>query len=185
MQPKCEDYCCNPDADPDGEWCFVADYLCEDSDWGYCEPAATGSDGGKEGPAEETCISSPSWADVEGDDCTTYQAQMWCTKDGKAGVGWHEEWGTLKDFKSETMSAVEACCACGGGSTPIKEVPSKTSQFLIVSIVSSLVLACALGGSAWYYRTNYNKILYARPGQEHVHSSTMGKKAVVSSPDDI
>merc|ERR1712232_1320070 len=98
--PKCEDYCCNPDADPDGDWCFVENNMCEDSDWGYCEPASTSGDSGKPA-AESVCISNPSWQDVEGDDCMTYEAQLWCKKDGKAGVGWHEEWGTIKDFKSE------------------------------------------------------------------------------------
>lgn len=182
VEPKCEDYCCNPDSDPDGEWCFVEDYMCEDSDWGYCEPASPGATSAASG---STCISSVGWQDVEGDDCSTYEEQLWCTKDGKSGVGWHEEWGTLKDFKSESMSAFEACCACGGGSVPIKEVEGKTSKILLASIVTSLFLACVLGASAWYYRTNYNKILYARPGQEHVTSATMGKKAVVSTPEDI
>jgi hypothetical protein len=32
-------------------------------------------------------------------------------------MGWHEEWGTLSDFNAGGKSAVEACCACGGGST--------------------------------------------------------------------
>jgi len=183
VSPKCEDYCCNPDADPDGAWCFVEDPSCEESDWGYCEAVSTGVHLGV--VSETTCIDSPAWADVEGDDCTAYAAQKWCTKDGIAGVGWHEEWGSLKDFKSDTMSALQACCVCGGGSTPIQEVEGELSKFLSISIITSLILACAMGGSAWYYRTNYNKILYARPGQEHVTSAAMGKKTVVSNPDDI
>ncbi|CAK0843530.1 unnamed protein product [Prorocentrum cordatum] len=32
---SCEDYCCNPDNDPGGEWCYTAD-SCSGLDWGYC-----------------------------------------------------------------------------------------------------------------------------------------------------
>merc|ERR1712151_443499 len=128
--PKCENYCCNPDADPDGEWCFVEDHTCEDSDWGYCEPATASSDAGKDVSVASACVSSPSWADIEGDDCATYAAQLWCTKDARPGVGWHSEWGTLNDFKADEMSALEACCACGGGTTPVKEV-TKNAKMLV------------------------------------------------------
>lgn len=34
--PRCEDYCCNPSADADGEWCYVESTECQGSDWGYC-----------------------------------------------------------------------------------------------------------------------------------------------------
>merc|ERR1711920_568515 len=154
VDKKCEDYCCNPDGDPDGEWCFVEDYSCEESDWGYCMPANPGLD--DEEDDSPTCIDKVGWKDSEGDDCDTYEEQLWCTKDGDEGVGWHEEWGTFTGFKSEsTVPATKACCACGGGSVPIKEVESKTSKILMVSIGVSLFLAFVLGGTAWYYRTNY------------------------------
>jgi len=97
----------------------------------------------------------------------------------------HNLCGTGDGLENFGRTADEACCACGGGAIPIKEVEGKTSKLLMVSIVTSLLLACILGASAWYYRTNYNKILYARPGDEHVHSATMGRKAVVSTPEDI
>jgi len=39
----CEDYCCNPDADPNGDWCFVVDQDCQGSNWGYCSNPAHSS----------------------------------------------------------------------------------------------------------------------------------------------
>lgn len=32
----CENYCCNPDGDPGGNWCFVWDPNCQGQNWGYC-----------------------------------------------------------------------------------------------------------------------------------------------------
>mmetsp|Transcript_80197 Transcript_80197/g.227047 ORF Transcript_80197/g.227047 Transcript_80197/m.227047 type:complete len:632 (+) Transcript_80197:68-1963(+) len=32
----CENYCCNPDGDPGGYWCFVWDPGCQGQTWGYC-----------------------------------------------------------------------------------------------------------------------------------------------------
>mmetsp|Transcript_60612 Transcript_60612/g.168012 ORF Transcript_60612/g.168012 Transcript_60612/m.168012 type:complete len:506 (-) Transcript_60612:93-1610(-) len=33
----CNDYCCNPDSDPNGLWCFVKDAACQGGgNWGYC-----------------------------------------------------------------------------------------------------------------------------------------------------
>merc|ERR1712050_522533 len=88
-----------------------------------------------------TCIDKVGWVDSEGDDCDTYEEQLWCTKDGDTGVGWHEEWGTFNDFKNDkAYHATQACCACGGGSVTIKEVASKTSKILVVSVGVSLFL---------------------------------------------
>jgi len=91
--------------------------------------------------------------------------------------------GVRSNFTADEMSALEACCACGGGTTPVQEVevPAKHSKILVASIVSSLVLACAMAASTVYYRRNYNKILYAQPGQEHVRTATIGRKKVVAT----
>jgi len=35
----CNDYCCNPDGDPGGDWCFVVDSSCAGKSWGYCSGA--------------------------------------------------------------------------------------------------------------------------------------------------
>lgn len=32
----CTSYCCNPDSDPKGLWCFVESPTCEERSWGYC-----------------------------------------------------------------------------------------------------------------------------------------------------
>lgn len=34
----CSSYCCNPDNDPGGEWCFVQDPDCEGHAWSHCAP---------------------------------------------------------------------------------------------------------------------------------------------------
>jgi len=38
----CSSYCCNPDSDPTGDWCFVESTTCQGQNWGYCssEPGA-------------------------------------------------------------------------------------------------------------------------------------------------
>ena len=33
---RCEEFCCNPDSDPGGNWCIVADEECQGSQWGCC-----------------------------------------------------------------------------------------------------------------------------------------------------
>jgi len=38
---RCRDYCCNPDDDAGGEWCFVDDELCQEAGWGHCAPEGT------------------------------------------------------------------------------------------------------------------------------------------------
>jgi len=38
----CDNYCCNPDQDPGGEWCFKEDETCgSGTNWGYCSPDST------------------------------------------------------------------------------------------------------------------------------------------------
>ena len=32
----CAESCCNPDNDPQGAWCLVANSTCQDQPWGYC-----------------------------------------------------------------------------------------------------------------------------------------------------
>jgi len=33
---SCATYCCNPDADSGGDWCFVEDQSCQPNGWGFC-----------------------------------------------------------------------------------------------------------------------------------------------------
>merc|ERR1712176_1362884 len=175
----CKDYCCNPDGDTNGEWSFVEDWDCEESDWGYCTPASP--DTSKEiTETEATCLDIEGWSDIGGDDCETYAANNWCTLAKQAGYGWHEEWGSIGGFKSDEVSAFQACCKCGGGTVPIKEVPSQTSKFLVISIATSLLLTCVFGITSCYWRSNYQKIRYANLGAE-----TIGRTVVNEKPEDI
>lgn len=40
--PECTDYCCNPDSDSNGDWCFTED-SCGGPGWGYCDSLVTRS----------------------------------------------------------------------------------------------------------------------------------------------
>jgi len=109
---SCDNYCCNPDNDTLGKWCQVEDMYCEDADWGYCQENSSAS----AVSAVEGCSDVDWWVDSDGDGCREYEALQWCTKDGKAALGWHgDEWGTFINFSANGYSAMTACCACGGG----------------------------------------------------------------------
>jgi len=176
----CSDGCCNFEDDEWGDYCYVQDSECEDSDWGYCRPesmttagctdyppdwtdadgdgcysyvfngfcTASGGHGAEwdedwggfdaftmngydastaccscgggsdtnQGYNDDRCADAEGWTDKDGDGCSQYSEYFLCTAAGQPGFGWHEEWGTLSDFKAGGKSAVEACCACGGGS---------------------------------------------------------------------
>eukprot|EP00928_Gymnodinium_smaydae_P016286 TRINITY_DN16086_c0_g1_i2.p1 TRINITY_DN16086_c0_g1~~TRINITY_DN16086_c0_g1_i2.p1 ORF type:complete len:614 (+),score=48.30 TRINITY_DN16086_c0_g1_i2:59-1843(+) len=109
----CETSCCNPSSSPHGDWCMVEDPTCEDAKWGYCRNL-------KEDQAavtSNTCIDTEHWHDSDGEECSKYKSQKWCTEDGQVGIGWHEEeWGPVASYVANGFSAFEACCACGGGS---------------------------------------------------------------------
>jgi hypothetical protein len=55
------------------------------------------------------------WADTEGDACSLYAKRSWCLLDGEPGPGWGVGGDTFDDYASSGLSAVDACCACGGG----------------------------------------------------------------------
>merc|ERR1719237_1164333 len=110
---KCHDFCCNPDGDEFGNWCFVKDKDCEEAEWGYCMPVGGDYQHGQFGE----CTDVAGWRDSEGDGCWIYADEAWCTDDGKPGSGWDKEWGALDDYWSQGHSSLTACCACGGGTT--------------------------------------------------------------------
>lgn len=81
-----------------------------------------------EGPTTEsaspTCADEPSdWEDRSGDACEKYAAEAWCTPEGGSGQGWREEWGAIADWAREGRSALDACCACGGGRSTCADEP--------------------------------------------------------------
>jgi len=64
------------------------------------------------------CQDSPSnWA-ADGEGCGKYEHQHFCTKSGGEGSGWkHNKWGPITNWAdSQQRTALDACCACGGGS---------------------------------------------------------------------
>jgi len=64
------------------------------------------------------CQDSPSsWANTDGEGCHKYERANFCTKSGGEGSGWrHGNWGSITDWAdSQGRTALDACCACGGG----------------------------------------------------------------------
>ncbi|CAK0868355.1 unnamed protein product [Prorocentrum cordatum] len=78
-----------------------------------------GGSGTNQGYNDNRCADTEGWTDKDGDDCFVYSQYFYCTTAGQPGTGWHAEWGTLSDFNLGGESAVEACCACGGGKNGI------------------------------------------------------------------
>jgi len=73
-------------------------------------------------PAPTSCKDQPStWKSSEGDKCSVYKSKKYCSSDGTTGSGWDADWGPLTDYASkidgEWVSALGACCVCGGGSS--------------------------------------------------------------------
>jgi hypothetical protein len=75
-------------------------------------------------------ISSAIWEDSIQRNCQTYSANSLCTSDGGYGTGWPDPQLTFSDFLDDYgYSALDACCACGGGRTnEMKENCIDTSQ---------------------------------------------------------
>lgn len=106
---RCETYCCNPDGEPGGDWCKVADTACQKGDWGYCPPLEKAAN----------CIDYPSdWEDEEHDNCGAYASYGYCDGQGGYGPKWNFEWGTFQDYENNGFTPTAACCSCGGGLRP-------------------------------------------------------------------
>ncbi|CAK0900181.1 unnamed protein product [Prorocentrum cordatum] len=170
--PGCTDY--PPDwTDKDGDDCYAYEFneFCTasggygedwDKDWGtfqsfsnngYDASTACCSCGGGsdtfQGYNDNQCADTEGWVDKDGDGCTTYSEHFFCTTAGEMGVGWHEEWGTLSDFKAGGKSSLEACCACGGGSkgtyTGTQYAPTPNGDTAGVQVPSGVAWAVASG----------------------------------------
>jgi KDEL-tailed cysteine endopeptidase len=65
------------------------------------------------------------WRSSEGDPCSIYDLNSYCTHDGQNGAGWNLcAWGPISDYAdSKGNTAFDACCACGGGSHPSPTPP--------------------------------------------------------------
>jgi len=69
-------------------------------------------------PFVTTCTDEPvDWTSSSGTPCMTYADMDGCTPSGGYGIGWNASLlGTFDDWANMGKTAVEACCACGGGS---------------------------------------------------------------------
>jgi len=56
------------------------------------------------------------WSSQGGFSCQAYVTFQFCTTDGRPGAGWNAAvWGTIEDYSVDGISALMACCGCGGG----------------------------------------------------------------------
>lgn len=60
------------------------------------------------------------WRDNEGDSCSSYASNDWCTADGGYGEAWGNSGDSFSDYAMYGMGAHEACCSCGGGSATLR-----------------------------------------------------------------
>jgi len=72
----------------------------------------------------EACFDAPSdWTSSDDYTCENYLKNNYCTADGGEGSGWmwRGTTGSISDYAdSNGRSALDACCACGGGSAGVK-----------------------------------------------------------------
>lgn len=76
------------------------------------------------------CRNSPKgWQDSQGQDCDDYASGEWCTRYGRYGDGWLDEWGSFEDRATDGKAATQACCVCGGGisKNPVAPAPADAS----------------------------------------------------------
>lgn len=93
-------------------------------------PTAT-STSAQRGPApvpspSAACSDSPvGWRSSEGDPCSLYVLNSYCTAGAREGPGWNRcAWGPITDYAdSKGRSALDACCGCGGGTAPVAPPP--------------------------------------------------------------
>jgi hypothetical protein len=62
----------------------------------------------------------------EGDSCSLYDLNSYCTADGREGPGWETcANGNITSYAdSNGVTPLQACCACGGGTAPAPPAPS-------------------------------------------------------------
>lgn len=69
---SCNSYCCNPDNDAAGPWCFVMDQACQGDTWGTCEALAAAAPG----PSPAASPASPAPAPAPAAAAAKMLAQM-------------------------------------------------------------------------------------------------------------
>jgi len=75
------------------------------------------SRGGGVDDSLQACVDNPlDWESHTGHTCAFYALEDWCHTNGAYGEGWITNSSTFSDWADvNRLSAVEACCACGGG----------------------------------------------------------------------
>lgn len=76
-------------------------------------------------PSPSSSDQPSGWKSSEGDPCSTYELNSYCTADGREGEGWNScDWGSITEYAgTDGKTAFEACAACGGGSAPAPPAP--------------------------------------------------------------
>jgi len=71
----------------------------------------------------DPCLDEPlDWKDSRGDDCFIYEWGELCNHTKGYGSGWHIKGGSFADYSTpDGVTAVEACCACGGGTKQVRK----------------------------------------------------------------
>merc|ERR1719163_1354967 len=63
-----------------------------------------------------TCSTEPAdWRSAGLSDCATYVSSNYCTADGGYGSGWEPTFATFSIWATNGVTALQACCGCGGG----------------------------------------------------------------------
>lgn len=90
---------------------------------------------------EEQCrdlvINNIDWRSSSLSTCAMYEERLWCTEDGNYGSGWKPTYGTFQDWAVNGISALEGCCACGGGTTNPKPTHNPTKNPYISCVSNS------------------------------------------------
>ena len=58
------------------------------------------------------------WTASNGKTCQEYVDNKWCTPEGDYGTGWPSSALIFSSFARGGVDATQACCGCGGGTTP-------------------------------------------------------------------
>merc|ERR1712232_1046240 len=78
--------------------------------------------------AAPACVDLQGWSAIDGTPCGTYAALHFCTPTGQYGAGWKSGFGAFSSWANNGISAVQACCACGGGSRPAGALGQATAH---------------------------------------------------------
>eukprot|EP00039_Didymoeca_costata_P026718 m.16495 g.16495 ORF g.16495 m.16495 type:complete len:917 (-) comp5714_c0_seq1:599-3349(-) len=99
-----------------------------------------------------SCLDAPlGWHDSDDDNCATYETYQWCTPEGGYGRYWGSPDQTFEQFSFDGVSAVQACCACGGGSAYVAPTPAEGAK-------------CRDEPSNWFDSDGYNCEQYVSLG---------------------